>query len=274
MAPSDWRSAVSNIRSSPFSLPFQPVSGVKIHDSRVITPETCLTLQISFLKKYLLTMAFSSEYYQNCAPILVKLPESKRSIGRRAMLSERAEFPELFMADMGEVSQGCTTGEALNKQLAIAFPDPGASVDHPEGTQNLFQQQCDGNPRARQRQGQGEGQGPEPIDAPQASQTATTGDNGGMSSTTSLSTASVSTASTPVTTPPLSFTDPTPTTTSDAEPTQTASPGTCTEGYLTCLDDGTHFATCTGGQLTGPQPIAPGFKCKPGSGAGLDISPA
>ncbi|XXG95587.1 hypothetical protein Hte_001854 [Hypoxylon texense] len=213
------------------------------------------------------------EYYQNCAPIRAVLPQSKRSIGRRAMLSKRAEFPELFMADMGEASQGCTTEEAHSKQLAIAFPDPGASVERPEGSQNLFQQQCDGNPRARKRQGQG--QEPEPIDAPQASQTATIDFSSTVSSTmSSLSTVSVSTASTLSTAAPLSSPDLTPTTAPNPDPTQTSSPGTCTEGHLTCLDDGTQFATCTGGQLTPPQPIAPGFKCKPGSGAGLDISPA
>ncbi|OTB09666.1 hypothetical protein M426DRAFT_34279, partial [Hypoxylon sp. CI-4A] len=79
------------------------------------------------------------EYYQNCAPITVTPAKSKRmnSSDRRGLLTRRADFPELFMANMGDVSQGCTTGEALQEQLAIAFPNPGASVDHPEGTANL-----------------------------------------------------------------------------------------------------------------------------------------
>ncbi|KAI1777385.1 hypothetical protein F4818DRAFT_347114 [Hypoxylon cercidicola] len=203
------------------------------------------------------------EYYQNCAPITV----SKKSVGRRA-LSRRADFPELFMANMGEVSGGCTTEEALKNQLAIAFPDPGPSVDHPEGTSNLFQQQCDGNPRARQRPGPSPSDGvSSTISTPETSRTATTHDGDSATSTT------LSTISTPPVAPSPP-TDPTSTPMYNTEPTQTTSPGMCTEGYLTCLEDGTHFATCTGGQLTGPQPIAPGFKCRPGQGVGLDISPA
>jgi hypothetical protein len=45
--------------------------------------------------------------------------------------------------------------------------------------------------------------------------------------------------------------------------------GSCHEGYLTCLADGKHFAMCTGGQLTAPQPLAPGYHCAPGENQGL-----
>ncbi|KAI0536364.1 hypothetical protein GGR58DRAFT_396143 [Xylaria digitata] len=48
----------------------------------------------------------------------------------------------------------------------------------------------------------------------------------------------------------------------------------CAKGYLTCLDNGTHFAVCTGGKPTTPKPIAPGYKCQPRSGPGLEISRA
>ncbi|KAI6091679.1 hypothetical protein F4821DRAFT_280793 [Hypoxylon rubiginosum] len=211
------------------------------------------------------------EYYQNCAPITVTLPRAKKSIGRRTAVSKRVDFPELFMANIGEKSGGCTTGEALRNQVAIAFPDPGLSVDHPEGTQNLFQQQCDGNPRARQGQGQGQRPNDSPppvVSAPQPGNTATTHVSSIASSTT-LSTVSMPSVA------PSSTPEPTSTPTSDTDPTQATSPSTetCTEGQLTCLDGGTHFATCTGGHLTPPQLIAPGFRCRPGA-VGLDISPA
>ncbi|KAI1803341.1 hypothetical protein F4811DRAFT_353284 [Daldinia bambusicola] len=208
------------------------------------------------------------EYYMNCAPITVTSAKTKRSdtMARRASLVKKAVFPELFMANMGEVSGGCTTGEALKQQIAIAFPNPGASVDYPEGAQNLFKQQCDGNPRAKQ----GQGSNPpgtsssstpyQPIPTPMPEP-----------ETLTVSSSLISTVST--TTVPLSSS------TGLAAPstpaaTSPADPGTCIEGHLTCLDDGRHFATCTGGQLTLPQPIAPGFKCEVGSGVGLNISPA
>ncbi|KAI1763377.1 hypothetical protein GGR53DRAFT_531568 [Hypoxylon sp. FL1150] len=208
------------------------------------------------------------EYYQNCAPITVTLPHAKKSMGRRLAISRRVDFPELFMANIGEKSGGCTTGEALGEQLAIAFPDPGLSVDHPEGTQNLFIQQCDGNPSARQGQGPRPSDSPSPVvSTPQIGSTPTTHVSSVASSTT------LSIVSTP-SVAPSSPVEATLTPTSNTEPAQATSPETtCTEGHLTCLSDGTHFATCTGGQLTGPQAIPPGFRCRPGAGVGLDLSP-
>ncbi|KAK6956839.1 hypothetical protein Daesc_002120 [Daldinia eschscholtzii] len=206
------------------------------------------------------------EYYMNCAPITVTSAKAKRmdSIARRASVAKKATFPELFMANMGEVSGGCTTGEALKQQIAIAFPNPGASVDHPDGAENLFKQPCDGNPRAKQ----GQGSDPEISSASTSYQPGPTLTLEPETST--MSSSPALTISTTSVSPSLS-TRPASTSTYAAAPP--ADPGTCIEGYLTCLDDGRHFATCTGGQLTFPQPIAPGFKCEVGSGIGLRISP-
>ncbi|KAI1416354.1 lytic polysaccharide monooxygenase [Hypoxylon sp. FL1857] len=209
------------------------------------------------------------EIYQNCAPVTVTPAKAKRmaNTDRRGLLIKRTEFPELFMANMGEVSGGCTTEEALKKQLAIAFPNPGPSVDHPEGTANLFKQPCDGNPRAKKAQ--------DDISvgtlskAPYQSSSASTTESN-TSKTLLFST--ISTLSTPSVIS-SSLTGPGSTRTS-ASTASIPSSQPCTEGHLTCLGDGTHFATCTGGQLTPPQAIAPGFKCMVGSGIGLDISPA
>ncbi|KAI0129895.1 hypothetical protein BJ170DRAFT_593437 [Xylariales sp. AK1849] len=89
------------------------------------------------------------EMYQNCAPITVTASNKSRSRHikerRRFELAKREERPDMFMANLGDVSDGCNTSEALTAQVAISFPHPGSSVAHPEGTENLFQQKCDGN---------------------------------------------------------------------------------------------------------------------------------
>ncbi|KAI0005687.1 hypothetical protein F4779DRAFT_620982 [Xylariaceae sp. FL0662B] len=211
------------------------------------------------------------EYYQNCAPITVTAGKKKKrnkrmnAIDRRASLAKRVDFPELFMANMGDVSGGCTTSEAQQQQIAIAYPNPGASVERPEGD-NLFKQPCDGNPRANQAQVPNND-----VLPPTNSATSAAGAPG-----TTIAASSMTSASAVVTT---SIRSSSATSTATSAPAAAPSAGTsdgaaCIEGHLTCLDDGVHFATCTGGQLTPPQPIAPGFKCQPGSGVGLDISPA
>ncbi|KAI0386332.1 hypothetical protein F5Y04DRAFT_120563 [Hypomontagnella monticulosa] len=205
------------------------------------------------------------EYYQNCAPITVTPAKGKRTniMDRRALrATKRVNFPELFMADMGDVSAGCTNSEALAQQLAIAFPNPGPSVDRPEGADHLFKQQCDGNPRAGKPQG-------DDTDTPHASTVPTP-----ESSTSSSVSSSVTSVAPDSSIVPSSSIATASTSSSATKADPTSSHESCVEGHLTCLDDGVHFATCTGGQLTGPQPIAPGFKCKVGSGVGLEISPA
>ncbi|KAI8945749.1 hypothetical protein F4801DRAFT_593898 [Xylaria longipes] len=250
------------------------------------------------------------EFYMNCAPITI-LPSNKK----RMSLPERREaavfakrhddYPELFMANMGEFAGGCTTSEAQREQISVAYPDPGNSVDRPEGD-NLFKQACDGNPRARKVPADNGGDGG--LKTPQASASTTVSSTQVVSSSSSsMSSSSLSTSPTlpssasPTTssvstytglpaestafvtvTPTITMLLPAPyssapgTPSASTKPSPSASPtsdGQCTEGYLTCLPDGTHFATCTGGQLTAHQPIAPGYKCQPGSGLGLEISP-
>ncbi|KAI1170332.1 hypothetical protein F4777DRAFT_123329 [Nemania sp. FL0916] len=203
------------------------------------------------------------EFYMNCAPISI-LPSSKKRMSppeRRDIMTSRAatSFPELFMANMGGLAGGCTTDDARNQQVPIAFPDPGTSVDRPEGD-HLFVQPCDGNPRARNAAGGAGNGGQSTSQTPPASSSLSSSVAGAPTSVPASNTSQSSTSIASSTT--------------TSSPSQSAAPsGHCTEGYLTCLSDGTHFATCTGGQLTGPQPIAPGYKCQPGEGQGLDISP-
>ncbi|KAI1338465.1 hypothetical protein F5Y15DRAFT_129688 [Xylariaceae sp. FL0016] len=201
------------------------------------------------------------EFYMNCAPITI-LPSKKRAPGDLNTPARQVEFPNLFVANMGAVSGECTTEVALEEQVPIAYPNPGSSVERPEGD-DLFPQPCDGNSRAKDGSGA--------SDSDQGS-TSTVSETTAITSTTLVVSASTgkppafeaSSASSASTTPATG-------TGSDNIPTQSS--GGCLEGYLTCLD-GARFATCTGGQLTGPQLIASGYKCTPGEGIGLDIIPA
>ncbi|KAI0466579.1 hypothetical protein F4859DRAFT_497247 [Xylaria cf. heliscus] len=238
------------------------------------------------------------EFYMNCAPITI-LPSNKKRMSlpeRReaALLAKRRDdYPELFMANMGEFAGGCTTSDAQRVQIPVAYPDPGNSLDRPEGS-NLFKQACDGNPRARKAPDNNGGDGG--VNTPQVSASTALSSSQVMSlsslstsyafpatSSISVSLSSVEESTVLVTIMPTVTTllpapsSPAPSMPSvSTEPSPSAPPtsdGRCTEGYLTCLPDGTHFATCTGGQLTGHQPTPPGYKCTPGSGLGLEISP-
>ncbi|KAI0026127.1 hypothetical protein F4780DRAFT_8997 [Xylariomycetidae sp. FL0641] len=221
------------------------------------------------------------EMYMACSPVTVKAPSRKRvdaSERRRASaaaLAKRVEFPELFMANLGPVSGGCTTEKALAQQVPIAFPNPGPSVERPEGD-DLFQQPCDGNPRAKAaappapyRGGDGGGDASTTTSIPSA----TTSEMSSTSSSTSTSSSPIPTTS-PSSTSTLNVVPVVPSSSSaSSAPAAAPTDAACVEGHLTCLPDATHFATCTGGKLTAPQPIAPGFQCAPGEGVGLDISP-
>lgn len=86
----------------------------------------------------------------NCAPITVKAGASSKRIvkDRRAAYSRRqSAYPDLFLANIGEASNGCDTSEALAQQVAIQYPSPGGNVLTPNGPDGLFKQPCDGNPR-------------------------------------------------------------------------------------------------------------------------------
>lgn len=246
------------------------------------------------------------EFYQNCAPITVTNSKNKNAGSKRSITSKKARaatsFPELFMANLGDLTGTCTTSEAVAQQLAIAYPNPGSSVERPEGDSKLFEQPCDGNPRA------GAGSGSPPPAPPVASSSPS---QPSQPSTSSPSTTAVATPEpytptvttttiapppsvvetttfitetmTPSAVPTTEHTEPapsTPTTTSDFAPAPTAGAGVgggrCTEGELTCMDDGLGFKTCTGGILrpdNHAQQVPPGYKCTPGSGLGLDLHP-
>lgn len=230
-----------------------------------------------------------TEFYMNCAPIAVTgggggARRSRRTEDRQAQRAavdrrDGGSFPGMFMANMGDASGGCLTTEAMQKQLAIAYPHPGDSVDHPEGTANLIQQTCDGNP-LNSGAGATGGSG----DASSVATPSTTAET--ISSTTPATTSEVeqspapATSTTPeVSAPPVSTTTAATTDSAKSEtstsiepsaPTSTEVPeGSCTEGYLLCLT--TQFSTCTGGKWTQPQPLAPGTHCTGGAGVGLTI---
>ena len=227
----------------------------------------------------------SAELYMNCAPITIVGEDggsttggnSKRISGaeRRRRLqgertSKRADFPELFLANLGDLTGDCTTDEAVKQQLAIAYPNPGSSVEHPEGTENLFQQPCDGNPRA----------GDAPPGQPGSGDPRPTTSQAPPDPVPTTSTTPTTSNAPPVPTTDEAPSPPQPTATETTDVVPAPSPtdinGTCVEGHLTCMEDGLGFKTCTGGQLRpdgDAVPMAPGYKCVPGSGVGLDIHP-
>jgi hypothetical protein len=87
----------------------------------------------------------------NCAPITAKAGAAgSRSKDRRLASNRRQQsttYPDLFLANIGEASNGCDTAEALAQQVAIQYPSPGSKVLTPNGPDGLFKQSCDGNPR-------------------------------------------------------------------------------------------------------------------------------
>ncbi|GAW20281.1 hypothetical protein ANO14919_097820 [Xylariales sp. No.14919] len=290
-----------------------------------IEPGTNWTLAYTWVSR----IGGQPEFYMECSPITVLPAKQKRMSfpDRREALSKRHDdFPELFMANMGEISGGCTTSDAQKEQIAVAYPNPGASIERNDA--NLFKQQCDGNPRAKKAPAGGADDGDNktpqagPSTAASASPSGPSSPPGSTAVGSSYDEYNPSTASSAAVTPTtlmtatLSLSDtpsattlfPFPSTSSAADvpsattlfpfptssvpaqssasasapapcscscalPAATTAAAPCTEGELTCLEDGTHFATCTGGKLTAPQPIAPGYKCQPGAGVGLEISP-
>ncbi|TVY39440.1 hypothetical protein LSUB1_G004308 [Lachnellula subtilissima] len=213
-------------------------------------------------------IAGSPEFYMNCAPIVVKSDGSKsrRDLQRRAQIEKRAQFPDLFLANIGDASKGCTTTEAHSVQAAIAFPHPGSNVVHPNGDPSgsglaqLFHQVCDGNPRNSGSGSQPDSSAPVPSasSAPVLSSTQV------ASPTTSpihvTSSATSVTTSVPVSNPP---------TASGSAPVASPS-GKCGEGHLLCVN-GHQFSTCTGGTWTALQPLGAGTHCTGGEGVGLTI---
>lgn len=86
----------------------------------------------------------------NCAPITATGgAASKRIVKDRRLAYDRRQssYPDLFLANIGEASNGCDTAEALSQQVAIEYPSPGSNVLTPNGADGLFKQPCDGNPR-------------------------------------------------------------------------------------------------------------------------------
>lgn len=234
-------------------------------------------------------IAGSPEFYMNCAPIAVTAAAgSTRRVQERrdAQPGRRATtYPDLFLANIGDASNGCTTSEAVEAQIAIEFPYPGDSVAYPNGMSNLYQQSCDGNTRNTGTTASG---GSQPSgttgSSVGASRTATaTRPSLELSSTSSVVSTTVASASS---IPPYYTT----LDTSQASPSQTvvastsststaaASTGTstldspCTDGHLLCVD-GTQFSTCTGGTWDTPQSLALNTTCvEEGESVGLDTT--
>ncbi|KAL1871907.1 hypothetical protein Daus18300_004541 [Diaporthe australafricana] len=121
------------------------------------------------------------EFYMNCAPVSVKAGAgSTRAVKERRMAQGKRQstYPDLFLANIGDTSNGCDTSEALTQQVAIQYPSPGDSVSFPNGEDGLFKQACDGNARNNGGGGSG-GSGGSAASATGARPSATRGGAGG-----------------------------------------------------------------------------------------------
>lgn len=248
-------------------------------------------------------IAAEPEFYMNCAPITVKAAATTTTEGtltkknkveerRRRRRYDQAQqhpgrrgttkyYPDLFLANIGDASNGCTTAEALEEQVAIQFPYPGDSVTHPNGPENLYKQPCDGNTRNAGSTAGGGSSQPSTTTSGRASSSAATSRAGSATTTSSSSTVVVS--STPVgTAATIVSSQGTLSKPSHVASTSTysaaASTGTstldspCTDGHLLCVD-GTQFSTCTGGTWDTPQDLAQNATCvEEGESIGLDTT--
>lgn len=231
-------------------------------------------------------IAESPEFYMNCAPITVQAAagSTRRVKERREAYNQRANtYPDLFLANIGNASNGCDTSEALYEQIAIAYPYPGDSVSHPNGQGNLFKQPCDGNPRNNGAAASSGAPGPSATAGPPSGGAGSSllSTSTLVAPTMSIETTSVKTTSSAV----ASYTAimstfasvSTSVTSSSAVSTPTSTDTTtldspCTDGHLLCVG-GTQFSTCTGGKWDSPQGLAAGTTCKEmGESVGLETT--
>lgn len=183
----------------------------------------------------------------NCAPVSVKAGAgSTRAVKERRIAHDKRQstYPDLFLANIGDASNGCDTSEALAQQVAIQYPSPGDSVSFPNGDDGLFKQACDGNSRNNGGGGSGDSAAP----ATGARPSATRGGTAGLA-------------------PPSASGQ-----TAAGASGNASEDGACTDGHLLCVG-GTGFSTCTGGEWTASQALASNARCKEqGESVGLDIT--
>ncbi|KUI58103.1 hypothetical protein VP1G_05406 [Cytospora mali] len=234
-------------------------------------------------------IAESPEFYMNCAPITVKAAagttrrvKERREAARSGRRDGQTSYPDLFLANIGNASNGCDTSEALHEQFAIEYPYPGDSVSYPDGTSNLFKQPCDGNPR--NNNSSVASADPSASSASETAGFATTGSISPLTMAPTSSATSISSLSSLdisiITYSALTTSQQSSSaivvasiTASTAAASSTSSlSGVCTDGYLMCVG-GTQFSTCTGGMWTTPQDLASNARCKEeGESVGLDIT--
>lgn len=221
------------------------------------------------------------EFYMNCAPVTVKAGAAaarmrgRRDRGARARARAAAttvDYPDLFLANIGDAGGGCLTSEAWSQQVAIKYPYPGDSVSHPDGTANLFKQPCDGNPRnngsTSPSASRSAGVAPTSI----LSGAATGASGATPTGSPSMPGSSAAHTSTSTSSPPHSSASVVSSATTSTASTASSVSSSCTDGYLKCVN-GTRFSTCTGGEWTAPQYLASNARCKEeGESVGLQIT--
>ncbi|KAL1974866.1 hypothetical protein VTN31DRAFT_5070 [Thermomyces dupontii] len=243
------------------------------------------------------------EFYMNCAPFQVtggnsgsEGAQKRDTVEKRAeekSISKRADFPDLFVANIAGINGGCTTQEGVD----VRFPDPGQSVERLGDPANLMAEPACGG-------GSGSappGNEPSPTqDSPSLSITAeinnlgaanptssgnfspgfggqffeqASSDSGNATPAPTASSSSASSAGNPAPTLTTTTTSSTknPTATGTSANTNGALNGECSEeGLWNCID-GTIIQRCASGVWSTPQPLSQGTACKPGQSAELEV---
>ncbi|MCJ1413856.1 hypothetical protein MMC32_000181 [Xylographa parallela] len=225
------------------------------------------------------------EMYMNCAPVTVTAAAGKRDTIEAAPLSERAEFPPMFVAN---ACGSCSTPDDENSVLM--FPNPGQYVQY-AGSSPFFSPTCACNAAAMVN-------GSSSAAAPPAS--------GAQAPAATVSTLAASSVATPAPVPatvaagsavasaiasafpttfsvvasapvassaPTAANPPAPVSSSTGTtPSAGALTGPCTTvGEFNCIA-GNSFQQCASGAWSVVQPMAPGTFCTTGMSASLTIS--
>ena len=219
------------------------------------------------------------EFYMNCGPATITAAAKKR-YAPEPIVRRQSTFPNLFVANLQGVDNGCTTVEGVD----VLYPDPGDSVENgsigvnlkaPVGCSGVAAAAPAGNPTASAAAGStsaatfsGSGSS---TSAPSVESAATSATGGSFATGAASSAASVA----PVATETVSPIPVGPTATTGSAPPAASPPastgatgaqfGPCTdEGEWYCSSDGSSFQRCASGSWSAVIPMAAGTTCTPG----------
>ena len=246
------------------------------------------------------------EFYMNCGPATVTAPKKKRYAPAQK-IRRQSSFPDMFVANLQGVSNGCATAEGVDVQ----FPNPGDSVE--KGSINVNLQTPSGC-GAAVAQAAGSGSGSGAAASASAASGASSADTGAYTASSAAvpsgaadsapaparsgsnaassvrpgvfatGAASASSAA-PAEAASTAVVQPVPAATaassgsssgnSSGSSTSAIAGGACTnEGAWSCAADGSSFQRCASGAWSASMAMPQGMKCTPGESDTLGESPS